>query len=180
MNAYDVRDQEWAFIQKSPRDRRIVQSMRKQTRSCFKRLELRILDSDDPNADRKGPYWEVNQTDLEMWNEYFPEILEAFPNLKSTTVSFEISENQLRYWGGWYHALGRIARWLINSVPKHIQIRWDFQPTSDPDLQELAEEEEHIMDEFKRVVAEETAERGGTVQLGTRLIRERIVTPITI
>lgn len=176
MNVYDPRDCAWAFKKNSPRDRLIAHNMRKETRSCFKKLEIRILDTDEPNFDRRGSYWEANKTDLWDCDEYFTETLEAFPDLESATVSFEIGENKLRYWTGWYHAIGIIAQFLISSIPERIQIQWDFQPTSDPDLQELAEEEEEIMYEAKRMVAEETAKRGGTVQLGTRIIKEHIVT----
>ncbi|UPX20979.1 uncharacterized protein EKO05_0011185 [Ascochyta rabiei] len=128
---------------------------------------------DEPSTDRKYSQWE-NITD--EWNrgKYFTETLEALPNLESATVSFEIGENKLEYWTGWYHALGHVAKFLISVIPEPIQIRWDFQPTSDPALKELAEEEEEIMYELKRMFAEETAEREGTVQLGTRLIKDRI------
>ncbi|KZM22962.1 hypothetical protein ST47_g5894 [Ascochyta rabiei] len=173
MNFYDIRDQSGAFRTNSPRDRLIIYNMRREIRSCLKKLEIRVLDMDEPSTDRKYSQWE-NITD--EWNrgKYFTETLEALPNLESATVSFEIGENKLEYWTGWYHALGHVAKFLISVIPEPIQIRWDFQPTSDPALKELAEEEEEIMYELKRMFAEETAEREGTVQLGTRLIKDRI------
>lgn len=177
MNVYDPRDCAWAFKKNSPRDRLIAQKMRIETRSYFKKIEIRVLDMEEPNTDRKGPYWEANQTDIWDSDGYFTETLETFPNLKTATVSFEIGENKIRYWSGWYNALGYVAEFLIESIPKHIQIQWDFQPTSDPDLQELAGEEEDMMYDLKKVVAKETIKKGGTVKLGTRLIMERIITP---
>jgi hypothetical protein len=176
MNVYDMGDSGWAFKKTSPRDRLIVLNMRAETRRCFKTLEIRVLDMKDPNTYRKGSYWEAMESDI--WNSepYFEEILEAFPNLRSATVSFEIEEVNLRYWTGWYHTLGYIAQYLIPKIPKHIEVRWDFQPTSHPGLQEVAQQEEEIMEEVKRIVAEETGKNGGAVQLGQGIIKEYIVT----
>lgn len=129
----------------------------------------------DPNIYRKGSYWEAIETDTWNIDPYFTEVLEAFPNLESITVSFEIEVVNLRYWSGWYHTLGYIARFLISKIPKNIEVIWDFQPTSHPDLQKVAKEEEEIMEEVKRIVAEETAEKGSTVKLGEGIIKEHIV-----
>ncbi|KAJ8110661.1 hypothetical protein OPT61_g6547 [Boeremia exigua] len=174
MNVYDLEESSWAFVVTSPRDRLIALNMRRETRSCFKRLEIRMLDIGDPRTDRKGSYWEAMETDVWDSDPYFTETLQAFPNLETATVSFEILENNLRYWGGWFLSLGRSARFMYESVPKHIQLRWDFRPTSDPSLQELAEEKEAIMWNLKEVVAEEEAKRGGTVQLGKSVVNEPI------
>ena len=59
-------------------------------------------------------------------------------------------------------------------------MRWNFPSTSHPDLQEVAEEEEDFMEEVKRIVAEETAKEGGTIQLCESIIKERIVTYSTM
>lgn len=97
--------------------------MRSEIRSYFKRLEIRALAMKDPNAYRKGSYWEAMETD--EWNSglYFAETLEAFPNLESPAVLFKIEEVNLRYWTGWYHILGYIAQFLITNIPKHMKIR---------------------------------------------------------
>lgn len=176
MNVYDMEDNTWVFTKTSPRDSLLVLNMRRETRSFFKSLEIRILDMKDPNAYRKGSYWEAMETGEWNYGPYFTEILEAFPNLESATVSFEIEEVNLRYWSGWYRTLGHMAQYLISNIPKNIEVRWDFQPTSHPDLQNVAKEEEEIMEEVKRIVAEETSEKGGTVQLGESIIKEHIVT----
>jgi hypothetical protein len=175
MNAYDMCDASWAFVKRSPRDRLLVLNMRKETRSCFKKLEIRVLDMKDPNAYRKGSYWEAMESDIWNSDPYFAEMLEQFPNLESVTISFEIEEVNLRYWSGWYHTLGYIAQFLLSNIPQHIKTVWDFQPTSHPDLQEVAKEEQDIMKEIKKIVAEETAEKGDTVQLGKSIIKEHIV-----
>lgn len=130
----------------------------------------------NPNTYRKGSYWEAMETDVWNSDPYFAEILEAFPNLESALVSLEMEEANLRYWMGWYHTLGYIAQFLISSIPKHIKMRWGFQPTSHPSLQEVNKEEEEIMEEIKSMVAEETAEKGGTVQLGESIIKENMAT----
>jgi hypothetical protein len=176
MNIYDIEQSDWALQKTSPRDRRLALNMRMETRSCFKKLEIRLLDMKDPNAYRKGSYWEFMKSDIRNSDRYFTETIEAFPNLESATVSFEMEEVNLRYWRGWHRSLGYLTKALASQIPEHIKVRWDFHPTSHPDLQEVAEdEEEGLMYESKKAVDEETAERGGTVQLGTSIIKEYIV-----
>jgi hypothetical protein len=175
MNIYDIEQSYWALQKTSPRDRRLTLNMRTETRSCFKKLEIRLLDMEDPNAHRKGPCWESMENDV--WNSdlYFTETIEAFPNLESATISFEVEEVNLRYWGGWYRSLGYLTKALASQIPEHIEVRWDFQPTSHPDLQQVAEdEEEGLMSDAKKAADEEATERGGTVQLGTSIIKEYI------
>jgi hypothetical protein len=95
MNIYDIEQSYWAIQKTSPRDRRLALNMKTETRSCFKKLEIRLLDMKDPNAYRKGPYWEFMKNDI--WNSdlYFTETIEAFQNLENVTVSFEIEEVNL-------------------------------------------------------------------------------------
>lgn len=162
-----------------PRERLLVLGMRKETRLCFKRLEIRFLDTKEPHADRPGLYWEAIHHD-EGWvngtvDTYFREVLDSFPNIKQATVSFEIEETQLRYWFGIRRALPAIAEYLISEIPERIKLRWDFQPTSHPDLQDLRVDEEDIMDDIKATVNKETAKRGRVVELGKGIIKEYIV-----
>jgi hypothetical protein len=176
MNTYDIEQSYWALQKTSPRDRHLALNMRTETRSCFKKLEIRLLDMKDPNTYRKGIYWGFMKSDIWNSERYFTEIIEAFPNLESATVSFEVEEVNLRYWGGWHRSLGYLTKALVSQIPEHIEVRWDFQPTSHPDLQEVAEDEgEGLMYESKKAVNEEAAERGGTVQLGTSIIKEYII-----
>jgi hypothetical protein len=176
MNIYDIEESYWALKKTSPRDHRLALNMRTETRSCFKKLEIRLLDMKDPNAYRKGPYWELTKSDVWNSDPYFTYTIEAFPNLESVTVSFEVEEVSLRYWGGWHRSLGYLTKGLASQIPEHIEVRWDFHPTSHPDLQEVAEnEEEGLMYESKKAVDEEAAERGVTVHLGTSIIKEYIV-----
>jgi hypothetical protein len=78
MNVYDISDGVWSFVKTSPRDRLLVLNMRRETRSCFKRLEIRVLEMKDPNTYRKGSYWEAMERDIWNSNPHFAEILEAF------------------------------------------------------------------------------------------------------
>lgn len=178
MNVYDMMDFSWAFLKTSPRDRHVVLNMREETRSCFKRVELRILDTEDPETYRKGQHWELMRDFEHIYycDEYFTEILEAFPSLEIATVSYEIDAHNLKWWGGWWYATRNTVTFLVENIPKRIEIRWDFRPTSDPDLKELAEEDGVLlMDNLKNIVIEETAEVGGTIQLGRSIVREPIV-----
>lgn len=179
MNVYDMAEEgSWAFKKATPRDRLIVLGMNETTRSCFKRLELRALDMKDPNTDRKGRHWKaMSSDDIFNCDPYFTEILGAFPNMKSVTVSFEIEENNLIWWGGWQISLRNIAEFLFSNVPRDMEVRWDFQPSSHPDLQEVSDPDDtQIMDELKEMVAKEMAARGDTVQLGRSITKEYIDT----
>ncbi|KAF1978272.1 hypothetical protein BU23DRAFT_564510 [Bimuria novae-zelandiae CBS 107.79] len=195
MNVYNIDDYSWAIKSTSPRDRLLVLNMRRDVRSCFQRLEIRLLDMKDPDTDRKGSYWEAMERDIwewdgdawqnlsDFWNSdtYFTETIEAFPDLKSATISFELKEVSFRgWWGAWRKMLGDIAKYLISEMPQHVEVKWDFQATSHPDLWKLDEEgllkfnedEYRLMEIVKGVVAEETAKKGGTVQLGKGLIKD--------
>jgi len=180
MNVYNFYQwHEWAIINTSPRERLLVLGMRRETRLCFKRLEIRFLDMKDPHADRPGLYWEAMHHD-EGWesgavDSYFREMLDEFPNIERATVSFEIEETQLQNWSGVQRTLPNIARYLISEIPERIKLRWDFQPTSHPDLQDLRVAEEDIMDDIKATVSKETAKRGRVVELGKGIIKEYIV-----
>jgi hypothetical protein len=180
MNVYNLRKYTFAFKGISPRDRLIAYRMRTETRACFKKLEIRLIDAKDPNKDRSGPLWDTTWEDFEEHKESFTEIIEAFPSLETATVSFEIQENNVRWWrGGTDDILKEVVKFLIERMPGHIQILWDFVPSSDPDLLEIIEvlhkDEPKLMDEVEKGVTEEIVKRGGTVQLGTRLIKDPIV-----
>jgi hypothetical protein len=172
INVYDIIYSAYALIATSPRDRRLAFNMRTETRSYFKKLEIRLLDMKDPNAYRKGPYWESMNEEAFSSDRQFKDITGAFPNLESATISFELDEMNIRYWGGSYSTFARMAEGLFAQMPGHIELRWDFRPTIRPDLQELAKEMDGIMSSTKKVVSEETAKRGGTVQLGESIIKD--------
>lgn len=177
MNAYNMMDDaSRAFLKRSVRDRLIVHSMKNTTRSYFKKMEIRILDMKDPNIHKKGRYWEAWPDDEEFGDTwFFSEVLEAFPNMKSITVSFEIEENNVIWWTGWQRTLANIVRFLISNIPRRIEVTWDFQPSSHPGLQEPREPLDwQIMDEIKGIVAKDAAKRGKTVQLGQSIIKEYI------
>ena len=181
INAYDIiGDPTWMFRVLSLRDRLVIPRMGEAIRSYFKAVEIRILDMEDPNTYRKGKYWESTLGHDEWeWEQFFTQNLEAFPNIQSVTVSFEIEENNLRWWMGWYHSLEDVARFLLSYTPRGMEVRWDFQPSSHPDLQEVGKDDnEQILDSTKKAVAEDAAKRGQIVRTGKSIIKEYIPTRI--
>ena len=179
MNVYDMVEKgEWAFCRMTPRNHLIVSSMKETTRSCFDSLEIRALDTKDPNIYRKGRH-------LEEWPAYgewdfdqrFTEIIETFVNIKSVTVSFEIEGNNLMNWWTWNGTLEKIAGYLTSNIPRRMEVRWDFQPSSHPDLQEVEGFDiARTMDKAKDVVAKDAAKRREIVRTGKSIIKEYIPT----
>lgn len=154
------------------RDRSIVFSMRKETRSYFKDLEIRLLTCEDPNISRKGPHWAAHTAaDDETMFHY---TLKAFPNVETAVVSFELEENHLKYWRGSGRSFEDVTGWLVLNIPRNIDLRWDFWPTSDPDLEALALEGREMMEGVEEAVAEQVAIEGGSLLHGKSVAREPI------
>ena len=139
VDIYEIHESCWALSKTRARGSSIAFSIRKETRSYFKSLEIRLLTCKDPNICRKGPHWAAHET--ADWETMFEYTLKAFPNLETALVSFELEENLLRYWTGWVNSLVLVAQWLVLNIPRKIDLRWNFQPTSNSDLQALALEE---------------------------------------
>jgi hypothetical protein len=181
LNVFYIGKARWGFTGLSSRDRQLIFNMRKEARSAFKNLEIRVLvekDEEDLRVlaskyrrnDGETSYRGNLATVTSNSRRYLGDVLEAFDNVESVTVSFEIDEAVLQHGGvHWSHSCTYLAEFLVSVTSETTRVRWDFRLTAASGL----EFPEHMMDYFKTGIAQRIAREGGVLQPGESIMKKR-------